>query len=329
MEIGNPRVTVRPFRFLDQFQLPVPNVQRYYCPEHPMMQALDRACLDDDLHRFKTFFYAWRAQSPLHSPPLGPPGYPLGTVEPTFYLAIREHRTELVAFLLSEGVRVCRLAISEAIEHKCSSTMWQAFEEHGHFDFRRPLDTTTLPPLASVFDNVPLVKWFLEQGVSPNTATSQGMTTMLKAVCSAPFPIIRILCAAGGDISLALPFAVSPYPPGHESRSLQIIRYLLDCGADPDARKWDHNPGMYYRDNDWGSALNNALALKRRDVVEELLRRGARVDRRTLNQLSQGETARELATTFIPEVLPQIELCYKVQKWKRVVSHVVENTLQR
>ncbi|KAI1267897.1 hypothetical protein F5Y18DRAFT_273298 [Xylariaceae sp. FL1019] len=306
-------LAIRPFRPSDHLDLPFRDIQRYYWPNHPTMQELERACTNNDIDHFKASFYAWR-QMATPQPPLGPPDYPLGTLDPIFYHAIRLHRTEFVAFLLSEGVRTCRAARFEAIEYKCPPAMWEAFLEHGHYNIWDS-ESQLLPPMADVFDNAPLVEWFLKRRVNPNTATSYGLTIMLKAIGCAPLSIIKMLHESGGDISRALPFAVNPEPPATKSRSLQIIRYLLDAGAHLDASKCADNTTFYRRwDNDWGSALNGALSLKRKDLAEHLLRRGARVDIPTLNAMSTGETARELAARFVPELLPEIELRYLIQK---------------
>jgi ankyrin repeat protein len=88
-----------------------------------------------------------------------------------------------------------------------------------------------------------------------------------------------------------------------------VLRYLLDAGADPNAKKWAHNGKGYAADFDWGSALNAALADGRPELAEELLRRGARTDALTFNFASQGETALELATRYMPALLPFVEEC--------------------
>ncbi|KAI0428328.1 hypothetical protein F5Y09DRAFT_313347 [Xylaria sp. FL1042] len=308
---GNEAVPA-PYRKGDQFALPVPGIQYY--PEHPLIQQLNQACTDNAFEEFQRLLTEWRGMKEP-SPPSGPPEYPLGTVEPCLYHAIRLDRTTFVAYLLDLGLKLGRLAAWEASTHKCSSTMWQVFVDHGHFDISAPLEDLGLPPLGYVLDDDALIGWFLAQGADPNAESRWGLTPFLKAVGRSPLSAIKLLHAAGGSPAISVPFVCSPYPPlppgsdvTPESR-LEVLRYLLDAGADPNAKKWAHNAKGYASDFDWGSGLNAALANGRPELAEELLRRGARTDVPTYNIASQGETALELAGRYMPALLPLVEEC--------------------
>ncbi|KAI1165597.1 hypothetical protein F5B18DRAFT_158498 [Nemania serpens] len=310
-------VVPHPFRKGDEFELPVPGIP--YHPEHPRMQQLNQACTDNAFEEFQRLLTEWREMRDP-SPPRGPPEYPLGTVEPCLYHAIRLDRATFVAYLLDLGLKLGRLAAWEANRHKCSSTMWQVFVDHGHFDITAPLEDFGLPPLGYVLDDKGLVQWFLAQGANPNAESRWGLTPFLKAVGRSPLSTIKLLHAGGGSPEISIPFVCSPYPPlppgsdvTPESR-LEVLRYLLDAGADPNAKKWAHNAKGYASDFDWGSGLNAALANGRPELAEELLRRGARTDVPTYNIASQGETALELAARSMPALLPLVEECRAREK---------------
>ncbi|KAK9413952.1 hypothetical protein SUNI508_11528 [Seiridium unicorne] len=290
----------------------MPGIQYY--PEDPRIQQLNQACTDSAFEEFQRLLTEWCAmENP--SPPHGPAGYPLGTVEPSLYHAIRMDRPTFVAYLLDIGLRLGRLAAWEASEHKCSPRMWQVFVDHGHFDISAPMEDFGLSPLGYVLDDEKLVEWFLAQGADPNAESQWGLTPFLKAVGHSPLSTVKLLHTAGGSAVNSVPFVCSPYPPlpqrsdvTPESR-LEVLRYLLDAGADPNARKWAHNGKGYASDFDWGIGLNDALANGRLELAEELLRRGARTDVPTCNIASQGETAIALATRYMPALLPLVEEC--------------------
>ncbi|KAI0533761.1 hypothetical protein GGR58DRAFT_521151 [Xylaria digitata] len=257
-----------PFQKGDQFELPVPATQ-------PSVN-------DNALEEFRRLLTEWRGMK-NSSPPRGPAECPMGTVEPCFYHAIRLDRTTFVAYLLDSGVKMSRLAAWEASRHRCSSTMWQVFVDHGNFDISTPMEDFSLPSLGFVLDNEALIEWFLAQGAEPNAESLFGLTQSLTPVDEGS--------------------GVTP-----ESR-LEVLQYLLDAGADPNAKKWAHNSKGYASDFDWGSGLNAALANDRPELAEELLRRGARTDVPTFNIASQGETALELAGRYMPALLPLVEAC--------------------
>ncbi|KAI1300887.1 hypothetical protein F5Y03DRAFT_221226 [Xylaria venustula] len=301
------RAQLAPFRPSDKlFDLPVRGVTYY--PDHPFTQQLNQACSDDALEKFQEIFAEWRcAENP--SPPRGPEIYPVAPVEPCFYHAIRLDRPTFVAFLLDQGVLMCGLAASQAIEYKCSTAMWDVFLDNGMFDLNVPFSGFDPPPLAFVLHNEELVRWFLAHGADPNAETSMGMTPFLKAVGHEPLSMVKLLHEAGGSIDIAVPFACIPSAPTRppaEDR-LEVLRYLLDLGADPNAPKWAHNRKGAHTDFNWGSTLNAVLANGRADLAEELLRRGARTDSRSFNIASRDETALEIAARRAPSLVPLIE----------------------
>ncbi|KAI1419086.1 hypothetical protein F5Y12DRAFT_789362 [Xylaria sp. FL1777] len=307
--------SLAPFRPGDQLELPVPGVTYY--PDHPLMQQLNQACAEDALERFRDLLAGWQgAETP--EPPRGPPRYPMATVEPCLYHAVRLDRPAFVAHLLDHGVRMCRLAGWEAISHKCSTAMWDVFVEHGRFDINAPFESVSPPPLAFVLHDEVLLRWFLAHGADPNAESAWGLTPFLKAVGHAPLSIVKLLHQAGGSPTMAVAFVCQTSPPipppanpsiPPQDERLQVLRYVLDLGADPNIPKWVHNGKGASSDFAWASPLNAAISGRRVDLAEELLRRGARTDIPTFNIASRGETALELAARYAPSLVPLVQEC--------------------
>ncbi|RYP92684.1 hypothetical protein DL770_001197 [Monosporascus sp. CRB-9-2] len=262
-----------PFPPDDPRDLPVPGMKYY--PDHPLMKQLHEACTGDALDEVKRLVTEWQDMR-KPSPPRGPNHYRLGTLEPVLYHAIQENRANAVAYLLQQGINMSRLAVKEALSYKSTAPMWQ--DEN-------------------------YVGWFLANGVDPKAESRNGLSPFLRAVSEAPLTTVQLLHAAGGSPTLAMPCACSLLPgvsrisneDGSETRRrLAVLRFLLDVGANPDARKWAHSSRGRTSDFDWGSGLNLALVNGFDELAEELLRRDARTDVQTFNIASRGETALEL-----------------------------------
>lgn len=90
-----------------------------------------------------------------------------------------------------------------------------------------------------------LVRWFLAHGSDPNAESHHGLTPFLKAVQERSLSTVRLLHEAGASLAIAVPFVCSaPAVQDGETegngatRRLQVLRYLLDNGADPEAPMW-------------------------------------------------------------------------------------------
>lgn len=226
-----------------------------------------------------------------------------------------------------------------------------------------------------------MVRWLLAHGANPNAESHHGLTPFLKAVQVSSLATVRLLHEAGASLGIAVPFVcAAPAAQDGETeadgaaRRLQVLRYLLDNGADPEAPMWfvlfssstpsiqsptgclmsiwNHDvafcgmvPGKelylssrdskrssndlmgvklhrkfqvanvvhrahnrYGRGNDfdYGTGLNRAIVKRAESLAEELLRRGARTDSKTMNIASRGETALELAVKYTPRLVPLV-----------------------
>ena len=138
----------RPFHEGDNIYRTAPPV--VYEPLHPLIRLLSKACAAHDLPTVKGLVDSWHQ----NQSPSGPSAYPIGALEPTFYEAIGLDDAPIASYLLDEGVSLCQLAILEALEHKCTSSMWQVFLDHG-WDINAELHHKRPPPLAYVASSQP------------------------------------------------------------------------------------------------------------------------------------------------------------------------------
>lgn len=90
-----------------------------------------------------------------------------------------------------------------------------------------------------------LVQWFLAHGADPNAESHHGLTPFLKAVQDRPLETVRLLHEAGASLAIAVPFVCSARAAQDgeteadgAARRLEVLRYLLDNGADPEAPMW-------------------------------------------------------------------------------------------
>lgn len=89
------------------------------------------------------------------------------------------------------------------------------------------------------------------------------------------------------------------------SKGTQIARPVIEKGCHfANASHRAHNRYGRGNDFDYGTGLNRAIVKRAEDLAEELLRRGARTDSKTMNFASRGETALELAAKYTPRLVP-------------------------
>ncbi|WQF84729.1 Putative ankyrin repeat-containing domain superfamily [Colletotrichum destructivum] len=301
----------RPFRENDKYGLEVPEIADFYCPDHPLMQQLCDACARGQLDEFKRLVEEWKAKGAAATPPPGPEHYPLGTLEPILFFAVRQHQHQIVAYLLDEGLKRSELVMVHVHEFRCRPPMLQVMLDRG-WDINFTNSPADPPRLAFVLDDKELVEWYLAHGADPNAEAKYGWTPWLRAIVRAPLDVIKIMHAAGGRMDLAVPFVCfgRNYRSDKSPERLDVLRYLLDNGADINARLFAHNHynrGAYF---DPGPALNLALGGGQDDIAKELLDRGARTDipaGEMMGHVTALERAREKDVS--PHLLAKVEEC--------------------
>lgn len=124
---------------------------------------------------------------------------------------------------------------------------------------------------------------------------------MATAVFCAPLSTVKLLVEHGGRvqnndllISAAEGYA-EPTTPESGAGRMQVIRYLLDCGAPTDVLQHQYNPAAFTIWSDFGPGLRTALhvaaAAGKVDLVALLLERGADRD----VEDTKGRTALQVA----------------------------------
>ncbi|KAL0942044.1 ankyrin repeat protein [Colletotrichum truncatum] len=277
-------------------------------PDHSFVEDLCQACSQGQLDEFKRLVTQWKSTRLVASAPPGPQLL-IATLEPVLCFAIRQHQTQIVSYLLDEGMEVSVLAEVEAADCKCDSSMWEVFLNHG-WDINNSHSAADAPALGWVFYDIDVVRWFLSHGADPNAEARYGWTPWLRAVVWAPLEIVKLLHEAGGRLDLAVPyvcFGLANRRNAHKYPDrLEVLRYLLDNGADINARMWSHNHYGRSSHFDCGSALNIALLGGQDEIAEELLSRGARTDIAAEERLASN-TALEYAKQGAPHLLPKVE----------------------
>lgn len=145
-----------------------------------------------------------------------------------------------------------------------------------------------------VLDDEKLTRWFLAHGADPNAACDYGYTPLGIGCSYAPLHIIQLLIAHGGDVRQtdALHGAASGGRPGR----VEVLAYLLDCGAPIDAIDREHHKLGFHSFSAWGlgTALHCAAQKGHLDEAALLLERGANRDIKD----TRGRTALELAQKY-------------------------------
>jgi ankyrin repeat protein len=132
---------------------------------------------------------------------------------------------------------------------------------------------------AAAGDDPAILRELLKAGARVNSPDKKGYTALMGAINNRKIANVKVLLDAGGDVNAKVPETGDTpltLPLYYAYDSTQIIRCLLDKGADPNAA------------NKYGrSALMLATFRKPRSVIEALLRAGADVNARDL----KGNTA--------------------------------------
>ncbi|KAL8952170.1 MAG: hypothetical protein Q9222_001908 [Ikaeria aurantiellina] len=263
----------------------------------PNIPAADEGYLEDlteaaergDLSTIQRLLEAWPSEPnppELSSGDYAPELWPFKAV---LFRAMEKGNTDIAAYILQRGLRIELYVIMLALKLE-SIDMFQLLLDHG-WDINSPVGDGQSPPcLAHILHNVPLVHWFLSHSASPDAPASYTYYTAFIFACvRSPLSTVRLLRIHGASLDSSLQFAAGSNAPDR----LEVMRFLIDEGADIDAVKWAHHPRSYtdFERLALGTALHEAVASGHQDRVTLLRERGARLDIKD----SIGQTVREVA----------------------------------
>ncbi|KAL9111606.1 MAG: hypothetical protein Q9187_007899, partial [Circinaria calcarea] len=216
---------------------------------------------------------------------------------PALCTAIELNHVPVIRYLLDQGFPINQYVLEYAFKRRPegadrntrSTDVFQAFLDHG-WDINQQWTASLPPSLREVLDDEHLTRWFLAHGADPNAACDYGDTPFTIGCAHAPLHIIKLLVSHGGDVGRtgALHGAATAGRPGR----VDVLAYLLDCGAPIDAiDREDHKSFHYFSAMGLGTALHCAAQCGHKDEAAFLLERGADRDAKD----TRGRTPQELA----------------------------------
>ncbi|KAL8780446.1 MAG: hypothetical protein Q9213_006458 [Squamulea squamosa] len=177
-------------------------------------------------------------------------------------------------------------ALQAAVKNDHSSTVsllldevLQTFLDHG-WKINKKLGPTMAPPLSRAVEDLGLVRWFLANGANPNMAVRSWSSPLETAAMKAPLEVLELLVQYGGILhpSNALPTAAKMSISVPDRKN--IIAYLLGHGVPINTIEFEHDQETFRRHGKRGfaTALHNAAQCGDEQLVDYLLKRGARTD---------------------------------------------------
>lgn len=186
-----------------------------------------------------------------------------------------------------------------------------------------------------------LTRWFLAHGADPNAESHHGLTPLLKAVQERPLATVRLLHEAGAYLAIAVPFVCSARATQDgetesdgAARRLEVLRYLLDNGADPEAPMWFVSPFSFsyiqspafclMRNLEWRCGIlrqsSNEKVMFREQRLQEMPKRLVRrniVSVKLLMQYTGHTIDTAVATTLTMALVSTVPLSSAPKTWPR------------
>ena len=172
--------------------------------------------------------------------------------------------------------------------------------KHGAVMDVRDEDEWTLLHAASKFGSVDVMRWLLDHGINANVLTNERRTPLHGAAYDSSLGAVQVLLEHNTDINLRDAYGDTPLqdilsrmslPP--EEEEVEIVRQLLDHGADPNIPNSNHS-----------TLLHQASSKGSLEIARLLLSHGAKVDEkdgdgRTPFQVASSEGYHEVAKLLL------------------------------
>ncbi|KAL8806140.1 MAG: hypothetical protein Q9182_001541 [Xanthomendoza sp. 2 TL-2023] len=200
----------------------LPHNSSSYQPD-PQISQLQAASGAGDLATVQKISESWKGSKDCFGSALRP--------------ALEGGHLVVASYLLEHGTVVNSDDFWLAMQHK-SYAFLDLYLRHGY----NVNDTESLwhpSPLANVYDDEEMLRWFLHHGADPNAEKvldghKMGETPLSRAMWRASFPTVKLLFDYGGPDSIKYGslvwYAVSRDLPDR----LQVLNYLLEKGAASD-----------------------------------------------------------------------------------------------
>lgn len=140
------------------------------------------------------------------------------------------------------------------------------------------LKAHSLPFPRYVFHHDPILHWFLDHGVDVNQAGPGNLRVLDQAALKCDEASVRLLLQRGAKLELSSALQTVAYARHTGAKYISMMAFLLDQGADINARKHQGDPEYFERVKDkeaLGTALHYAARRGHGDRVRFLLDRGA------------------------------------------------------
>ncbi|KAJ5454906.1 hypothetical protein N7530_012675 [Penicillium desertorum] len=209
--------------------------------------------------------------------------------------AIRSNKIWLVQELLRRNLPMSPIYVLEAVKAKAKDILSTFFAKA--WDINKPMGRMDPPLLTNALKDWEMTIWLLDHGADPNVRCDIDYSPLSYAVKYADLPTIDLLLRRGGDVRKGQLVHNAIY---RETETLEVVKILIGKGAPFNAlmyqdhqASWDMFPFMRE------TPLHTALALKRDDVVQYLIRKGANVNienykGQTVMQCADEDTRRRI-----------------------------------
>ena len=155
---------------------------------------------------------------------------------------------------------------------------------------------------ASIYGNLEIVKYILDQGVDIDGKIAYGGTALLRAMEVNNNEIAEFLITSGADVNLPNAFGISPMVGSAISNNIKLMDLIISHGGDINkAHKMTVSTGygeLAYNPIQW------AVINKNKETVGHLISAGASLDVKTRDNESLLELAKRRSD---PEIIKLIE----------------------